>query len=215
MSTTTRSLKFFHPVVLATLAVAIACAFSVRPAQAGYIVTLQQVGSNVVATGTGAIDLTGLSLDFTCPACESVINPSVGGLRTGSTGPIDAFSGAIVGPSSFGSGSFTFANSGAGDEAGAGPGPSGLVVEVPQSYVSDSLLSDSATYNSATFSSLGVTPGTYLWTWGTGPDQKFTLQIGPAAVPDSSSTFGLLLLSLAALFGASHFRSPRLALTSS
>jgi hypothetical protein len=30
------------------------------PAQAGYIVTLQQVGPNVVATGSGAIDLSGL-----------------------------------------------------------------------------------------------------------------------------------------------------------
>ena len=34
--------------------------FSVQPAQA-YTVTLQQVGSNVVATGSGAINLTGLT----------------------------------------------------------------------------------------------------------------------------------------------------------
>ena len=34
--------------------------FSVRPAEA-YTVTLQQIGSNVVATGSGAINLTGLS----------------------------------------------------------------------------------------------------------------------------------------------------------
>ena len=36
-------------------------ATSVRPAQAGYTVTLQQVGPNVVATGSGAINLTGLT----------------------------------------------------------------------------------------------------------------------------------------------------------
>ena len=34
--------------------------FSVRPAQA-YTVTLEQIGSNVVANGSGAINLTGLS----------------------------------------------------------------------------------------------------------------------------------------------------------
>ena len=35
------------------------------------------------------------------------------------------------------------------------------------------------TFNNATFSSLGVTPGTYEWTWGTGlPNQNFTLIIG-------------------------------------
>ena len=34
--------------------------FSVRPAQA-YTVTLEQVGANVVANGSGAINLTGLT----------------------------------------------------------------------------------------------------------------------------------------------------------
>ena len=60
MKTTSLSLKLLQP-VLATLAIVIVCAFSIRPAQAGYIVTLKQVGPNVVATGSGAIDLTGLS----------------------------------------------------------------------------------------------------------------------------------------------------------
>ena len=41
--------------------VAVTSLFSVQPAQAGYTVTLQEVGSNVVATGSGAIDLTGLT----------------------------------------------------------------------------------------------------------------------------------------------------------
>jgi hypothetical protein len=36
--------------------------FSVRPAQANYIVTLKQNGPNVVATGSGAFDLTGLPM---------------------------------------------------------------------------------------------------------------------------------------------------------
>jgi hypothetical protein len=35
---------------------------SAPPAKAGYVVTLEQVGSNVVATGSGPIDLTGLTL---------------------------------------------------------------------------------------------------------------------------------------------------------
>ncbi len=61
---TNPSLKFFQPTVAATLAIVIACVISVRPAQAGYIVTLEQVGSNVVATGSGPIDLTGLKFLF-------------------------------------------------------------------------------------------------------------------------------------------------------
>jgi hypothetical protein len=30
---------------------------------------------------------------------------------------------------------------------------------------------------------LGVTPGTYVWTWGSDADQSFTLEIGPVATP--------------------------------
>ena len=74
---------------------------------------------------------------------------------------------------------------------------------VPQGYVSGAALSDSMTFNNATFASLGVTPGTYVWTWGTGlANQNFTLMIGGAGVPDGGSTVSLLgcaLLGLAAL----------------
>jgi hypothetical protein len=35
---------------------------SATPAEAGYVVTLEEVGSNAIATGMGPIDLTGLSL---------------------------------------------------------------------------------------------------------------------------------------------------------
>jgi len=74
---------------------------------------------------------------------------------------------------------------------------------VPQGYVSDTPLSSGATWNNATFASLGVTPGTYVWTWGTGlPNQNFTLIIGGAGVPDGGSTLSLLgfaLFGLAAL----------------
>ena len=100
---------------------------------------------------------------------------------------------------------FTFASSGSGDLVGI-IGPSPFTLIVPQGYLSGTALSDTAAYYNATFSSLGVTPGTYVWTWGTGPDQNFTLQIGPATVPDSGSTLGLLLVASAILFGARQLR---------
>ena len=47
---------------LATAAILALGAFAAPSAQAGYVVTLEEVGSNVVATGSGPIDLTGLNL---------------------------------------------------------------------------------------------------------------------------------------------------------
>src|SRR5258707_12329799 len=56
-----KSLEFFKPTLATTLAIVLAWLLSVRPAQAGYTVTLQQVWPDVVATGSGAIDLHGLT----------------------------------------------------------------------------------------------------------------------------------------------------------
>jgi hypothetical protein len=181
------------------------------PAQAGYIVTLTQVGPNVVATGSGAIDLTGLFLFAPNGFGEQAfLDPSSGFISTGPASPVtvlgDGYDGPVVGPTSFGSGFFTLANSGSGDFVAFSFGMPVSTLGVPSGYISGSALSDSATYNGATFASLGVTPGTYEWTWGTGANQNFTLKVVTATVPDFGSTFGLLFLSLAALFGAGHFR---------
>jgi hypothetical protein len=63
-----KSLDFFKPTLATTLAIVLAWLLSVPPAQAGYTVTVQQVGIDVVATGSGAIDLRGPIIFFTTPA---------------------------------------------------------------------------------------------------------------------------------------------------
>ncbi len=57
-----------------------------------------------------------------------------------------------------------------------------------------------ATWNNQTFASFGATPGTYVWTWGSGANAgSFTLNIGgTAAVPEPSS-LALLVLPLGLL----------------
>ena len=96
-----------------------------------------------------------------------------------------------------------FANTGSGDFVGIESSVGTAAFLVPQGYVSGAALSGSMTFNNATFASLGVIPGTYVWTWGTGlPNQNFTLHIGGAGVPDGGSTVSLLgcaLLGLTAL----------------
>jgi hypothetical protein len=176
---------------------AVTSLFYVQPAHA-YEVTLEQVGSNVVATGSGAIDLTGLTFELTTTESGGVVYPSLGTIFTGTTSlaDVDEFFG--ISSTTFGSGVARFADSGSGDRVGI----SGALF-VPHGYMSGAALSDSMIFNNATFASLGVTPGTYVWTWGTGlPNQSFTLQIGQATVPDGGSTVSLLgcaLLGLAAV----------------
>ena len=72
---------------------------------------------------------------------------------------------------------------------------------MPTGYVSGTALSDSMTFNNATFASLGVTPGTYVWSWGAGANQNFTLIIGGAGVPDGGSPVSLLGFGLLGLVG--------------
>ena len=177
--------------------IALTSLFSLQPVQA-YTVTLEQVGANVVANGSGALDLTGLN-PFGGALGSSNVTPVVGSIFTGSAGEtMDGWSG-FFGPNSFGGGSTTFATSGSGDLVGIQPLYNALFVI--RGYISDTPLLETATYNNATFASLGVSPGTYEWTWGTGlPNQNFTLVIG--TVPDGGTTISLLgwaLLGLAAL----------------
>jgi hypothetical protein len=121
-------------------------------------------------------------------------------MQTGPTGLLNFdLYGGFTGPASFGSGLALFvANTGSGDFVGINAAFGGNLF-VPQGYVSGAALSDSMTFNNATFAGLGVTRGTYVWTWGAGANQNFTLQIG--AVPDGGSTVSLLGFGLLGLAG--------------
>jgi VPDSG-CTERM motif len=183
---------------LTVCAIAVTSLFSVRPAQA-YTVTLKQVGSNVVAHGSGAINLTGL-IGVGSTMSGGRISGNLGLIVTGAPSlfNVGVYEG-FTGPSSFGSGNLFLPSSGSGDVVGIS-GSAGFLA-VPLGYGSGTALSDSMTFNNATFASLGLMPATYVWSWGTGlPNQNFTLVIG--AVPDGGTTVSLLgfaLLGLAAL----------------
>ena len=183
---------------LIVFAIAVTSLFSVQPAQA-YTVTLQQMGANVVATGNGAINLTGLTFESHGGAAAAVY-ASQGIIQTGPSAAVDFYLG-FTGPTRFGSGGVFSANSSIGDLVGN----SAFGLAVPMGYVSNTNLTSSATWDTATFASLGVRQGTYVWSWGTGlPNQNFTLIIGSgvSGVPDAGSTVSLLgcaLLGLAAL----------------
>jgi hypothetical protein len=189
------------------MAMLIGSSLSAPSAQAGYIVTLTQQGGNVVATGSGTIDLTGLSL-VSGSGVAAFMTPDQGQIYTG---PVIATAASLytgpTGPTSFGSGGEVVTSTGSGDIVGIHGLPAETVgppyLVVPEFYVSGAALSDTATYDNASFSSLGVTPGTYTWTWGAAAaDDSFTLQVGAVPAPLIGRGLPVLLAVGGLLVGA-------------
>ena len=167
-----------------------ASVFCVQPAQA-FTVTLQQVGSNVVANGSGAFNLSGLTGAGNIDGGSSGVRASIGFIGIHPVGGLLPSYMGFTGPTSFGSSGHLFLADASNGNSVAISGLKGIPV-VPVGYVSGNPLLNTMTFNNATLASLGVTPGTYVWTWGTGlANQNFTLQIGLVGVPgvpDGGST---------------------------
>jgi len=165
---------------------------AVNKSHAGVIIDVTQVGSDVVVQGSGTINLTDLTLTAGYGGGHAFLRPAYAWVIVGPTYPPGAayleYAG-ISGPTSFGSGALTSlaTSPGVGDLFGE---LYGQYIVLPFTYSSGSELTATDTYSGQDFSGLGLTPGTYTWTWGSGANADFlTLQIGPAttATPEPSS----------------------------
>jgi hypothetical protein len=164
-------------------------------ARSGFVINIDQVGGDVVATGSGFIDLTGLPSRIPSQTAGGILSQFAAVfLGPAANTDIDVVPGA-TGPSSFGSGALVLASSGFGDLFGI-RGQGGLIV-VPAGYMSGDPLSGTATFAGETLSSLSLIPGTYTFTL---PADTITVQINPAPVPEPAS-LTLLGLGVAGLLG--------------
>jgi hypothetical protein len=90
-------------------------------AHAGYVLTINQDGDNVVAAGSGTIDLAGLTF-LGASSFSGYMNPPSASIITGPASPTPApygvYSALLAGPTDFGAGGGSFATSGSGDVVG-------------------------------------------------------------------------------------------------
>lgn len=145
----------------------------------GFTVTIKEVGLDVVWSGSGSFNLTDLTL-----VSNQNIGPGYAANQAiwiaGPSSIVDQYGGAsLTYPTSFGSGGVG-ASSSDGSAFGILPGgASGRILSVPSGYVSGTNISGSSTYTNQTIVGMGLTPGTYVWNWGSGVNaDTMTMIIG-------------------------------------
>jgi PEP-CTERM motif len=174
-------------------AISALAALAAPSAQAKYVAIFQEIGANVEEVGGGTLDTTDLILDGATTNNPGLV-PQTATFHSGVFGEALEYRG-ISGPNNFGVGGFAAPNSSSGDAVGLLGEFTELIV--PGHYNSGDPLSETSTYLNATFASLGMTQGTYVWTWGDGDHaDTFTIQIGEVPEP---STWAMMLLGFAGL----------------
>lgn len=182
--------------------VAATALLATAPAQAAYQIDIVQSGADVVATGFGSIDLSDLTPDGTYSLSRAV-RGNTAYIGFGPSGQVTGYAG-INGPTAMGTGTGMFAISSSTGPAFALNGSSTFNnLFVPVGYVSGSNLGVStATWASATLAGLGLTQGTYVWSWGSGQNaDTVTINIGSAGAVPEPSTWAMLLAGFGIIGG--------------
>jgi hypothetical protein len=173
---------------------------SSRPAEAAFTFTFSEVGADVQLTGSGSLNLGGLSFTETANFTGAFAIPNSGVVGVFNVS-YDFYAGSLSGPGTFGPGGEATSLVISGDSVLLS-----LVdgLSVPVGYMSGDPLSNSATFANSSIASMGLTPGTYVYSWSTqsGEDTlTVVVREGAVAVPEPASTllFGAGMLGLAAV----------------
>lgn len=177
----------------AVAALGAAISFSAAPAQAAYIITIEEIGGDVVATGSGSINTAGLTL-VTQSSIDSVISPERGVIIAGENSrggnSVNFFDARLRTQPYFGGGGLASASSSDGPIVGLVGVLNNVIV--PNYYISgQSLGTSTSRYSNSSFCSLGLISGHYVFDLGRGAD-TFTINVG-AAVPEPA-TWAMMML---------------------
>jgi hypothetical protein len=188
---------------LAVLAVMTLAGVAAQKAEAKYVAFFTQDGANVVEAGGGTLDTVDLTIVGRGALTRPFVSGDTGAYVSGSRADTgSSYIGLFDGPAKFGSGLLFRPTESAGDPVGFSAS-SGFVY-VPDNYMSGASLSETSTYDDATFASLGITPGTYVYSWGSGANaDMLTIIIGGSVA--EPSTWAMTLMGFAGL-GYAAFR---------
>jgi hypothetical protein len=183
-------------VYLARIALLALGATAATRAEAAFVAIFQEVGPNDVEVGGGTFDLTDLTLGETGAISTPGVLPQLAFFDSGDNqAPVFTYL-TVTTPTNFGPGVRTNASSSSGDVVAIS---SIGLLNLPFGYVSGKPLSDTSTYLDATFASLGMTPGSYVYSWGSG-DHADTLTVNIVASPvPEPSTWAMMLVGFAGL----------------
>ena len=180
---------------IAPLAAGFILLATAQRAEASMLLRVTQEGGDVVVTGSGSINLSGLTFvenrtNFSnlFTATQLFVGPQT------DAGSVSIWSG-LSGPASIGTDDFIIETPDASPAASFGAlfgiisndfsGPAGSgkpLLVLPLGYISGAALSGTSRYSGQSFSSLGLTPGTQTWTIGSGPSAD-TVQVTPVPAP--------------------------------
>ncbi len=157
--------------------------------------TLNEVGSDVVASVSGSVNTEGLTLHGS-GFWNGVIQPNLGILIVDqpTSHTVGYWKGLTVSDTSFGTSGTSVASDSFTGNYLAGIDLAQDYVILPWGYVSGTVISSTATWNDTTLSALGVTEGTYTATYNGGAD-SIVVNIVP-----EPATFSLVVMVAAVGF---------------
>jgi len=167
-------------------------------AHSAIVLTVKQVGNDVVVIGSGSANTTSLlnppdsptqEPDYTNALWDNQIYAGPAAFN-GVPPQVDVnLWGGINGPLSFNTDPFiatTYPDSGSGDLFGIyiDTVNNQPLLVLPLLYGSGNPLNGTSRFDSTTLSGLGLNPGVFIWNWGTGQNaDSFELRIEPVPVP--------------------------------
>lgn len=180
-----------------TRCLAIACALlTASTAKSEFIINMTEVGNDVVAIGSGTLNIIELSKIEGTGIVEPYLSPHTPAINIGAPSLIetdlDIYRGVNRGPLDFGAYGSSVASFGTGDFFSF----DSFDIQLIKGYTSGSMLSSTATWSNDSFVTLGLTPGSYTWSWGSGSNADFIQLNIITAVPEPSAA---ILVGLSAL----------------